>query len=59
MSTRHEQGKTKKTWDFHTSEKYGVLDGPLTKFLAFFKVLKASQKSKSGFEAHFWIISAE
>ena len=39
--------------DFHTYAKYGILDGSLTKLLAFFKVWKASQKSKSGFAGYF------
>jgi len=42
-----------KTKDFHTCKKYGVLDGSLTILMTFFKICKASQKSKSGFEEHF------
>jgi len=39
--------------DFHICAKYGVLDGSLTKLLAFFKTRKASQRSKSGIKKHF------
>ena len=39
--------------DFHTCANYEVLNGSLTKLLAFFKIWKSAQRSKSEFKERF------